>query len=53
MSNVLSVDDLILFREIAVGDRRAFRLFFDRYGERIFTFVWQLCHSSVDTEEIV
>ena len=42
-----------LFIKIAQGDEKAFRVLFDQYRERLFFFAWQLCHSSVEAEEVV
>jgi RNA polymerase sigma-70 factor (ECF subfamily) len=42
-----------LFLQIAAGDEKAFRELFDQYRERLFVFVWQLCHSVTDSEEVV
>lgn len=38
---------------VAAGDQAAFRLLFDLYRQRLFSFAWQLCHSAVDAEEVV
>lgn len=46
-------DEKELFAQIAAGDEGAFRLLFDLYRERLFSFAWQLCHSAVDAEEVV
>lgn len=42
-----------MFLRIAEGDERAFRILFEQYRERLFTFVWQLCHSAAEAEEVV
>ena len=42
-----------LFRQIAEGDEKAFRVLFDQYRQRLFLFAWQLCHSTVEAEEVV
>ncbi len=46
-------DDNELFLRIAAGDEAAFRVLFDLYKQRLFTFAWQLCHSAVEAEEVV
>ena len=40
-------------REIAAGDKNAFRKLFDAYRIQLFNFVYEFTHSSVDAEEIV
>lgn len=45
--------DRILLRQVANGDKIAFRQLFDQYKLRLFSFVFQMTHSKVDAEEIV
>ncbi|QEC45823.1 RNA polymerase sigma-70 factor [Pseudobacter ginsenosidimutans] len=40
-------------REIAAGDKNAFRKLFDAYRIQLFNFVYEFTHSAVDAEEIV
>lgn len=42
-----------LLHQISMGDEPAFKLIFDRYKARIFTFVVNFIHSNADAEEIV
>ena len=42
-----------LFKNIAAGNESAFRELFEMYRERIFVFVRQLSHSTVEAEEVV
>ncbi|HEX9512369.1 MAG TPA: RNA polymerase sigma-70 factor [Puia sp.] len=49
----IQYDEKELFLQIAAGDETAFRVLFDRYRERLFSFAWQLCHSAVEAEEVV
>jgi RNA polymerase sigma-70 factor (family 1) len=49
----LKYDENKLFLQIAAGDAVAFRLLFDLYKGKLFSFAWQLCHSAVDAEEVV
>jgi RNA polymerase sigma-70 factor (ECF subfamily) len=49
----IQYDEKDLFLQIAAGDETAFRVLFDLYRERLFSFAWQLCHSAVEAEEVV
>jgi len=42
-----------LLQEIALGNEAAFKLIFETYRTRVFTFVVNFIHSSADAEEIV
>ncbi|TZF82988.1 RNA polymerase sigma-70 factor [Pedobacter sp. BS3] len=42
-----------LLEQIAAGDQAAFKLVFDTYKGKIYTFVLSFIHSPVDAEEIV
>lgn len=57
MASVGGIYDLLgekeLFCRISTGEESAFKLIFDRYKARIFTFVVSFIHSNVDAEEIV
>ena len=53
MSSPIQDDENKLFLRVAAGDQAAFRLLFDLYRQRLFSFAWQLCHSAVDAEEVV
>jgi RNA polymerase sigma-70 factor (family 1) len=46
-------DEKSLFIQISKGSEDAFRMLFEQYRERLFTFAWQLSHSAVDAEEVV
>jgi len=45
--------DRELLQQVAEGNKQAFRLLFDLYRVRLFSFVLQLTSSRVDAEEIV
>jgi RNA polymerase sigma-70 factor (family 1) len=45
--------ELQLLQQIAMGDELAFKLVFEIYRARVFTFVVNFIHSSADAEEIV
>ena len=49
----MQYDEKELFVHIANGDESAFRMLFDQYRERLYFFAWQLCHSTVEAEEVV
>jgi len=53
VSSPIQDDENKLFLRVAAGDQAAFRLLFDLYRQRLFSFAWQLCHSAVDAEEVV
>jgi RNA polymerase sigma-70 factor (family 1) len=42
-----------LLQQIAIGDESAFKLIFETYKSRVFTFVVNFIHSTADAEEIV
>lgn len=42
-----------LLRKIAEGDEQAFRLLFDTYNRRLFSFAEGLLKSAADAEEVV
>jgi len=53
MENAKLFDEKLILSRIADGDHLAFRQFFDLYKEKLFTFIYGLTHSKVNTEEIL
>lgn len=47
------LSEKLLLAKISQGDEQAFRLVFDLYKARIFTFIVNFTHSRADAEEIV
>jgi RNA polymerase sigma-70 factor, ECF subfamily len=53
MAADLSDDSMSLLRQIAGGDREAFRRFYDRYATLAFTFALRLLGSQSDAEDLL
>lgn len=42
-----------LLVKVAHGDQHAFRIIYDRYGKKVYTYALQLLHSEVEAEEMM
>lgn len=53
MEASLLYDDKALFARIALDEEQAFRLFFERYKEKVYYFILTMVKSPAETEELV
>lgn len=52
MTVVPLIDEKELLAKMAVGDERAFRIIYDKYNNRVYTYALQLLHSKTEAEEM-
>jgi RNA polymerase sigma-70 factor (family 1) len=53
LSSLLSYQEKSLLQEIAKGNEKAFRSFYDAYFNRLSAYIFKLCKSDTVTEEVV
>jgi len=53
MDNDILLEDIQLFKQIAEGDERAFKIFFERYRTPVFYFLSKFIYNKSEVEEFV
>ncbi|WP_343690723.1 RNA polymerase sigma-70 factor [Chitinophaga sp.] len=46
-------DNARLLADVARRDQKAFRMIYDTYGKKVYTYAFQLLHSEIEAEEMV